>query len=139
MHRVGPAIALLVCVGAVAGCGSGRSSDTVPSARQSNQEDCVTVWNASGNDRNRSVVVSAAASWRVQVSLSFVDHPATNSTGEGCGFLFSTDERWMSFSGAWLTDGGFEWQAELAQEDSRRPEQQIGQSNLTVQSDGTLR
>lgn len=133
-------IAFTLSLAVLTACGSSRNHGAAasPPAANRTQAGCVDIWNTHEDASNREQIASDSERWRVEVSTWVVNHPASDSTGEGCSYLFATDERWTSFSGMWRTDGTLAWQDQLTQGGARTPEQRIQLTSLNVQTDGSL-
>ena len=100
-------IALLASCIVLAGCGAGSETSGNASKRgapASSEQGCFGAWNAAENQVNRERVAREGYEIaRVGLSRTFADPPApgTSGTSEGCGFLFHSDERHLSFAGDW--------------------------------------
>ena len=124
------------CVVAVAvstGCGEGAALS------HGVKGNCVRAWNDAGNGDNRRAVIDAREPWRAVVSRWIVFHPREGFTGNGCSYFFFSDKRWMTFSGAWESDGDLRWGIPPTQGGRRRTEQRPSKPNAELRRNGTLR
>ena len=108
-------LALTLVALALSGCGAGSES-AEPTQRRGasgvigqgalppSGRSCSQAWNAPENEGNRERVAREGFEVaRVGFSRTFSTPPApgTDGTSEGCGFLFHSDERHLSFGGDW--------------------------------------
>jgi hypothetical protein len=128
-------LALVVVVAVAAGGCGGHGRAVSHGAGGS----CVRAWNASGNAANRKQVVKSAEVWKLQVSGWARSQPAPESIGRGCSYFFFTDDRWVTFSGSWESDGDLRWGKPPKATHSRTPEQRIAGPNARLESDATIR
>jgi hypothetical protein len=96
-----PGIVVLL---AVTACGSNQTPRSVVRSH-----DCFIAWNAQGNERNRADLARRGFSFTIgSVARSFtVGDPAPGGTrheGHGCGYLFHSTTRFVSYTGDWHGD-----------------------------------
>ena len=89
---------------AAAGCASHRDARSVVRSH-----DCFVAWNARGNERHRADLAARGFGFRVgsvERGMVFGDPGLGGKPSEGelCGYLFHSDARFVSYSGAWRGD-----------------------------------
>jgi hypothetical protein len=121
-------------------CGGAQTGSVGPPS-------CEAAWNAPDNQAHRDLVVaSGGPAWQVEVSRwTGIVEPAPGSSvtedelrQDGCGYMFFTDERWLSFGGEWTDDGVLQWEPKTAR-GARTPEQRQFEATATIAPDGTIR
>lgn len=119
-------VALVAIVLVATGCSSRQpAKSVVPS------HDCFDAWNADGNERNRSDL--AARGFPVgRVSngtmIADVAAPGTPQTTSLCGYLFHSESRFVSYTGAW-SGNGLRWTNSAAAHGAWSANQQKSQAD----------
>ena len=94
---------MLVAVALVlAGCGARHAAKSVVPSHN-----CFDAWNADGNDGNRADLAGRGFRVGRVANGAMIADPApggTPSTTSLCGYLFHSDSRYASYTGAWHGD-----------------------------------